>query len=308
MARTKNATVVPTEHEADPVLGEEEEELPREDPGKEPEDYEEAEQNSMMLVTVLWRKSQENAVVGGVRVSRRKVAPKKVSKKGLVEQLQKQLEDGFRRINKKFDGFDKRLKCVESDVKSLKEASGKANELDKRGEEKYSELEEDEIEESGGEDKENASELEEDENGEDGEKDKEFEENDNGEDGEKDKELEENENDEDGEKDKELEENENGDNGEKEKEGDLEGNDLDGDNEKEGDLERNDLDGDKEKEKEESSEKRQQVKKKYERKRTRKTSAEEQEEEVQVGKKAKVTKKKVGVMVRSPIMTRNKKK
>ncbi|XP_020874114.1 uncharacterized protein At3g43530 [Arabidopsis lyrata subsp. lyrata] len=194
------------------------------------------------------------------------------------------------------------------DVKSLKEASGKANELDKRGEEKYSELEEDEIEESGGEDKENASELEEDENGEDGEKDKEFEENDNGEDGEKDKELEENENDEDGEKDKELEENENGDNGEKEKEGDLEGNDLDGDNEKEGDLERNDLDGDKEKEKEESSEKRQQVKKKYERKRTRKTSAEEQEEEVQVGKKAKVTKKKVGVMVRSPIMTRNKKK
>ncbi|KAG7578794.1 hypothetical protein ISN45_Aa03g029570 [Arabidopsis thaliana x Arabidopsis arenosa] len=47
MARTKNATVVPTEHEADPVLGEEEEDLPREDPGKEPEDYEEAEQNSM---------------------------------------------------------------------------------------------------------------------------------------------------------------------------------------------------------------------------------------------------------------------
>ncbi|XP_002883754.2 uncharacterized protein At3g43530 [Arabidopsis lyrata subsp. lyrata] len=224
--------------------------------------------------------SQENAVVAGVRVSGRKVAPEKVSKKGLVEKLQKQLEDGFRRINKKFDGFDKRLKCVELDVKSLKEGRGKANELDKRGEEKDYELEEDEIEESGGEDKENASELEEDENGEDGEKDKEFEENDNGEDG--DKELE----------GKELEENENGDNGEKEKEGDLEGNDLDGDNEKEGDLERNNLDGDKEKEKEKSSEKRQQMKKTYERKRTRKTSAKEQEEEVQVGKKAKVTKKK----------------
>ncbi|VYS67775.1 unnamed protein product [Arabidopsis thaliana] len=87
----------------------------------------------------------KNADVVGVRVGRKKVALKKVSEKGIFEQLQKQLEDGIKRIDMKIDDMDTRLTYVESCVKNLKEAKDTKGE--KEDGEKEKELEENDLDE-----------------------------------------------------------------------------------------------------------------------------------------------------------------